>query len=393
MTNPSEILMFSDDPSSVEKVGSVLKEYGRTLDVRPQADLPLVIAAVREHDERDQAVIVDLDPSPMSTLRELEQIITMQPDTRFIVLCEQLQSGLVMEAMNIGARHYIAKSTIDQELPRVLNRLLGGARAGGGSRGSVITVLSAGGGCGATTLAVNLASELPRNGSEAALLIDMDNAYGTVASYLGLSGTYSLAELLAYDEEERVDPQLVSTTAMKYSEQLHVLINPISVDFADPAPLRYERMEPAIEACRQAYPWVVIDAPRVPIALAARLAHMSRFTLIVGQLSVKDVRAARSIHNALGRHGVTHESIRHVINRYRSKHNRLTIDDARKALGDGEVMLVKNDFGNTIESINLGQPLSQCAPRCGARRDIQSLAEEVATQSGNGHVSAYAAGI
>jgi Flp pilus assembly CpaE family ATPase len=133
----------------------------------------------------------------------------------------------------------------------------------------------------------------------------------------------------------------------------------------------------------------VIDAPRVPIALAARLARMSRFTLIVGQLSVKDVRAARSIQLALIRQGIAPGSIRHVINRYRSRHSLLTIEDARKALGDGELNLVKNDFGNTIESINLGRPLSDCAPRSCARRDILSLAESVSSQNGNGHAYAH----
>jgi pilus assembly protein CpaE len=385
MIGQRDIWIVSEDPAATASVKSVLEMYGLAELTRDCGGLDTM--GVEARGDEGETAIVDIDPAPMQTLQELEQIITRFPNTRFVVMSEQMQSGLVMEAMNIGARHFIAKSMIEQELPRVIKRLRSNTVATDSPDGSVITVLSAGGGCGATTMAVNLAAELPRKEDEAALLIDLDNAYGSIAPYLGLNGSYGLAEVLAYDDESKIDPQLVTTTALKYTSRIHALINPVSVDFSDPAPLRYDRLDPVIQACRQAYPWVVIDAPRVSVALAAKLAHHSRFTLIVGQLSVKDIRASRSIQNALIQHGVTPGSIRHVINRYRSKHSLLSLDEAKRALGECDLQVIKNDFSSATESINMGQPLAQCAPRCGTRRDIQRLADDVATTQGNGHVS------
>lgn len=381
MFGHKDIWIVSDDPAATAAVRSVLEAHGLAPLTRACESLSRMTAEARGED--GEAVIVDLDPSPMHTLHELERVITKFPQTRFVVLSEQMQSGLLMEAMNVGARHFVAKSMIEQELPRIIRRLRTAA-APDSPGGSVITVLSAGGGCGATTLAVNLATELPRREDEPALLVDMDSAYGTIASYLGLSGSYGLAEVLTYDNDAQIDPQLVLSTALKFSDRLHALINPVSVDFINPSALRYDRLESAVRACRQAYPWVVIDAPRVPVKLAVRLAHASRFTLIVGQLSVKDVRASRDIHRALIHHGVTPGSVRHVINRYHSRHNLLSLDEARRALGADDLLVVKNDFSSATESINMGQPFAQCAPRCGARRDIQSLAELVASSQGNG---------
>ncbi len=385
MTGQRDIWIVSDDPASTASVRSVFEMYGLTALTHECGGLSHMVAESRG--EEGETAIVDIDPAPMQALQELERIIIRFPQTRFVVMSEQMQSGLVMEAMNIGARHFVAKSMIEQELPRIIKRLRSNLTGTEESSGSLVTVLSAGGGCGATTLAVNLATELPRGDSEPALLIDLDNAYGTIASYLGLSGSYGLAEVMGYDDDSQIDPQLVTTTALKFSDRLHALINPVSVDFSDPAPLRYDRLEPLVQACQQAYPWVVIDAPRVPIALAARLAHLSRFTLIVGQLSVKDIRASRAIQNALIQHGVTPNSVRHVINRYKSRHSLLSLDEARRALGGCDLQVVKNDFTSATESINMGQPLAQCAPRCGARRDIQRLAEDVAKAQGNGHIS------
>lgn len=385
MLGQRDIWIVSEDSASTASVKEVLDMFNLTPQSRECTGLQQ--AAVDLRDVDGEIVIMDIDPVPMKALHELEQIIIRFPQTRFIVMSEQMQSGLVLEAMNIGARHYVAKSMIGQELPRIIKRLRSTATNTASPRGSVITVLSAGGGCGATTLAVNLAAELPRDEGEAALLVDMDNAYGTIATYLGLSGSYGLAEVMDYDDDDQIDPQLVTTTALKFNDRLHALINPVSVDFNDPVELRYDRLEPALQACQQAYPWVVVDAPRVPISLAARLAHLSRFTLIVGQLTVKDIRASRAMQGALIHHGVMPGSIRHVINRYRSRHNLLSLEEARRALGEGEVQLIKNDFSSANESINMGQTLAQCAPRCGARRDIQSLAADVSTAQGNGHMS------
>ncbi len=385
MLGQTDIWIVSEDAASTASVKEVLDMFGLTPQSRACKGLGQAVADLRGDD--GEIVIMDIDPAPMKALKELEQTVIRFPKTRFIVMSEQMQSGLVMEAMNIGARQYVAKSMIGQELPRIIKRLRTTATNPESSRGSVITVLSAGGGCGATTLAVNLAAELPRGEDDAALLVDMDNAYGTIAAYLGLSGSYGLAEVMSYDGDEQIDPQLVTTTALKFNDRLHALINPVSVDFNEPAELRYDRLEPAIQACQQAYPWVVIDAPRVPMAMAARLAHMSRFTLIVGQLTVKDVRASRAMQGALIHHGVMPGSIRHVINRYRSRHSLLSLEEARRALGEGELQLVKNDFSSANESINMGQTLAQCAPRCGARRDIQSLAADVSSAQGNGRMS------
>lgn len=385
MFGQRDIWMISSDPAAGAAVRSVLEMHGLQSLVRECPGLTKLASVARGQD--GETAIVDLDPSPLRTLRELEQAVLRFPETRFVVMSGQTDSELLMGVMNAGARHFVVKSKIDQELPKIIHRLKLSVTGSGSSAGSLITVLSAGGGCGATTLAVNLAAELPRKDEEAALLVDMDNAYGTIASYLGLSGSYGLAEVMSYDEDEKIDPQLVTTTALKFNDQIHALINPVSVNYTDPSPLRYERLEPTMLACQQAYPWVVIDAPRLPIALTARLAEMSRFTLIVGQLSVKDIRTSRDIQGALVRHGVSSDSVRYVINRYRSRHSLLSLDEARRALGGSELIVVKNDFSNATESINMGQPLAHCAPRCNARKDIMGLAERLAAMQGNGHMS------
>jgi pilus assembly protein CpaE len=322
-----------------------------------------------------QAVLVDIDPRPRQTLAELEPIIARFTNTRFIVLSTSRHDDLILEAMQIGARHFLVKQSIPEDLAAVLDRLIPKGRVEAGKEGPVLTVVSASGGCGATTLAVNLAEELRLMSSEPALLVDLDCHYGALATYLGVDGQYGLADVLA--DPARIDSQLISSTAVPYSEGLHVLMSPASTDLTGQGSLAFGHLGKAIESCRRTYGYTVIDAPRVPIEVAAGLAQASAVTMIVFQVSVKDIRFARSLRGALLERGASGEAIMLLANRYRKRHSMISVEDAEKALGGVGFCRIKDDFRSAIRGLNYGQPLSQAAPRSSLRREVRRMAVEL----------------
>jgi pilus assembly protein CpaE len=323
------------------------------------------------------AVVVDIDAEPSRMLHELEPIITRFTHTRFVVLSSRFSNELILEAMQAGARHFVLKQAIDTDLPGVLRRLTSGpGRAGvrAEERGEVITILSGGGGCGATTLAVNLANEMHLLTSAPALVVDMDPTYGSVATYLGLGGEFGVADVM--NRYGALDPQLIRTTALAFSEGLHALISPASVNFSHPAELSFEQVEEVLMAFKRAYARTVIDAPRLSMDAAARLASGSCCTLIIGQLCVKDIRTARAISAALVERGVPAHTLKFVAGRY-TKRGMLSRDDAEKGLGGLEMELICNDFRSANHSMNVGEPLAKVSPRSGLRLDIQRLASAI----------------
>ncbi len=62
--------------------------------------------------------------------------------------------------MQAGARHFLRKSAIQTELDPVLEHLLSHGPQESTRLGVVLSVFSCSGGCGATTVAINLANEL-----------------------------------------------------------------------------------------------------------------------------------------------------------------------------------------------------------------------------------------
>jgi Flp pilus assembly CpaE family ATPase len=137
----------------------------------------------------------------------------------------------------------------------------------------------------------------------------------------------------------------------------------------------------ALDACKQAYDWTVIDAPRIAPAVAAELAQHSIATVLLLQLTIKDIRVARQMLTSLRERGVPADAIYLVANRYRKRGTMVRIDEAMHALGlneSQELLTTANDFCAVTEAVNLGRRLVDAAPRSDFRRDLQKLAATIA---------------
>ena len=370
------LLVVSQDAQTAQRISAAAKAIGGAAVSSVCADLPELVARLEKEPAR--AVVVDLSASPANALAQLQPIIGQFHDCRFMVLSEFPNSQLMMTAMEAGARYFLTKASLEEDLASCLQRLRHKGSSQGDLGGMVATVLSSGGGCGATTIAVNLASELGLISSKPVLLVDMDYDYGTVATYLGLTGRYGIADVLAQSQD--ADQALVRSSSLKYNDGMDVLISPASVCAETKllAP-QAEHIERAVEACKNAYSFSVIDAPRVSAEAAAALAMASAKTFIVLQPQVKDVRTSRRIlHSLVHEHGVPLDRLVLVANRFRQRRNALLgLSEAKEAVGDVTVECVNNDYDSAVSAINYGLPLSDAAPRSALRRDLQHLAREL----------------
>lgn len=369
---PQSLLILTQDSHTASAVRACLSDNGDAPHAHFCEQFSDFVTALEV--TAPDAAIVDIDPNPQQSLADLEAVIAQYGRTRFIVTATHATQELLLIAMQAGARHFVQKDSIAKELTEAIRRIAR-TTATLSQLGSMVTVLSSAGGCGATTLAVNLADELQLATESPALVIDLDLAYGAVGSYLGLDGDYGVADVLTY--RERIDPQLIQSTAMRFSNRIHALLSPATVSFSRPGEIRYDRLADLTMACRQSYQWTVVDAPRLSLDVIAELAAMSRLTLIACQLSVKDLRTARAIRQALADRGADLQNVQYAVCRY-SRHGRLVnLDEARGVLDGQPMCLLSNDFAAAADSTNYGRLLSRSAPRSKLRRDIQSLAQTV----------------
>ncbi len=270
------------------------------------------------------------------------------------------------------------KQSMAADLPGVLDRLTAPDLKAGPS-GEILTILSASGGCGATTIAVNLGEEVALKQKQPTLLCDFDCAYGAVTSYLGLAPRYGADHVLHYAGD--IDGQLIRSTATVHSDRIHVLASPASTKTAAGEPLRFERLEHVLDSARRAYALTIIDAPRLTIQTTATLVAASTTTLLVLQLTVKDLRFARATLDALRDRGIDPASVIPVANRY-VKRQVISLEEAAKALGGIDVVPIRNDYAPAIHGLNFGQTLAEAGPRSSVRRDLQELLAKIESRSG-----------
>ncbi len=382
MKSGIDILLVTDEQATTETVKTVLKES----DALALADVRKNLSDVRGYlsSRKAQAVIVDIDPDPPRMLRDLGMICNAYSETFILVVCSKLTKNLVLQAMQVGARHFIEKKNLGPELSEALQALMPDGEKGTVARHSmVVTVFSAGGGCGATTVAVNLSSELQILTSEQILTIDLDACYGNVSTYLGIKSQYGIADVLA-PRKNVIDEHLIESSAYTYAEGFHVLTSPASVESPGTKLLQYENLPRTLDACRQSYGYTVIDAPRLPRTAIVELAGLSDIVLVVFQLTVKDVSSARSMVSLLTESGLAREKIMPVANRVRRRGPLVKLEDSKNALGLSSCQAIRSNWSKAMKSLNHGQPLAQAARRSGLRKDFKRLADKVHAHEKNG---------
>src|SRR5205823_460160 len=135
--------------------------------------------------------------------------------------------------------------------------------------GRVLAVCGVTGGCGATTLALNLADELARRaprpaaagpnepGAPGCLLVELARQMGSLATYLDLEPRWTTRDLLA-------DPSRLNLAGVRRAlgwsgDGLAVLAGPYEELSAPPVPSR--SVFQLVDACRRVAPVVVLDVP------------------------------------------------------------------------------------------------------------------------------------
>lgn len=325
--------------------------------------------------------VVDIDSDPHRMLRELDRLVPMFPSTRFAVASSDSSHELMLEAMQAGARHFMNKKSFGLELDSILERLLVDDAKVTSDLGHIVTVFSASGGCGATTVCLNLANELRLESMQPVLTIDMDSCYGAVSSYLGITGGYSIADVLM--QNDKIDSALIMTSATKYKDNFDVLVSVTGT--SENGNDRYPHLDEALEACRGAYKYTIIDAPRLPSQTMRLLVTASKAVLLVFQANIKDIKIAKTMLSALGEFHVSPDKIFPVVNRFDKWWGPLVpLEEVKKAVGTERLYTVRNNFKTVVNCVNRGEPLSELAPRSGIRRDFQRLANNFYSHNGNG---------
>jgi pilus assembly protein CpaE len=327
-----------------------------------------------------ELILIDVEAVDAAVLTGVINALAQRPDAPGVLMAGgHLPTALVKAVMRLAKSDFLEAPFTSVDLARAAAAMLAEAPASPGvpHHSRCWTVMGSVGGCGATTIAVEIATELARRAGRdrRVALVDLNLADGAASAYLGSTPNMLLAEASA--TPERIDQALLDAFSMRVGGGLDLLACPRD-------PKAFSRVS-AMAVCRvlevacQVYDHVVVDIPRHHQAWTLDVLAGSDEILVVSELTVPALLAARSLAAEIEAELPDGAQPRIILNRLASRvfGPAPSLAEAEKALQRKADGGVTSDWEAAAASANLGGAISQHRPRSKIVRDISVLVDRL----------------
>jgi pilus assembly protein CpaE len=359
-------------PQLRDEVLTALHEMPSRL-VQDQAQIGEIAAFVRSVEQnRPDVLLVDVT-GLKETLDPLARALKESSARPLLIaLHETADPDLILRAMRLGFQEYLY-SPLAGTLRPALEKLLAEARKSkeaGGRSGRTVGIVSAKGGCGATTIACHLAYELRRQSSFEVLLADFDLHSGMVHFFMKTKSAYSVED--AFNNLHRLDASYWKALISNGTPRLEIITAP------DPATISKfptaEQMTKVLNFVRTQYDWSIIDLGRNMNFLGLSILDEIDETFLVTTLEIPALHRAKQILQKLTDSGYGRNRLRLVLNKLPSRYD-ITPMEIEKMLGWPVYGLLGDDAEALYESYSQGKLLP---PSAKLNKQLSQLARKIA---------------
>ncbi|WP_404391255.1 CpaE family protein [Humibacillus xanthopallidus] len=333
-------ILWDLDPNAVETYRFALGNDVQQLDAGARVSRAL--------EERPDHTLVVIGPDvPLDAACELaERERVDRPELGVILLRHRLDVTALGQALRSGVREVVqgddqpALADAVRRSMQLTVQLAGHHGVHGGRDGKVVTVFSAKGGVGKTTVSTNVAVALASEGAKT-LLVDLDLMFGDVAISLQLVPQSTIRDVVSMSGH--LDEQGLASVVSTHSSGLDVLAAPADPADADRVPSHV--VIELLRVARSQYDFVVVDTPPSFTEHVLAAFDLSDVTLLIATLDVPAVKNLRIAINTLDTLGAPSEARCIVLNR----------SDAKVGLkpGDVETALKQSISANIPNSLSV----------------------------------------
>jgi pilus assembly protein CpaE len=302
-----------------------------------------------------------------------------RPDTRVLVLGAVNDVETYRVLMDMGVADYLVKPVAAGQLTEALIRL-GAAEDAAvpadasqpAQRGTVSGVVSARGGAGASTVAVNLAWALSIEAPGKCALVDLDLRFGTTAMMLDLEPGRGFKEAL--DNPGRIDSLFMERAMVRAGDNLSLLAGEESI--ASEPVVAEGALDVLFDMLRGAFDHVVVDLPRWN--LGDHLPRIDRLFLVT-EPTLAGLRDALRLKDAAQELVGPEVPILIVLNKGgAAKKGELAEADAVKAGLPKPAYVLPEEPKFQPQAQAVGKPLVNVAPRAKASKIFLDMARDLA---------------
>ena len=344
-------------------------------------------------------VLMDINMPDMDGISATEVIRQKMPHTQVVILSVQGDQNYMRRAMLAGARDFLTKPPMGDELVSAVRRggemarsersksrqtnvpsaapgmMMVHAASMGLLEGKVITVYSPKGGTGCTTLAVNLAIAL-HNEDTRVILVDANLQFGDVAMFFNEQGKNTILDIAPRVDD--LDPDTIQEIMIKHEASgIHILAAPQRPEQAEK--LSTDQFTKVLNYLRQLYAYVVVDTSSILTDIILAAVDLSDAIILVTTQDIPAIKNARLFLDLLQTMGVDRDHILFVMNKF-DKRIAITPERIGENLKQKISAVIPLDERVVIPAVNRGVPFMLDNKAQPVAKGIFTLAEAVRSQ-------------
>ncbi len=343
---------------------------------------------------KPDVILMDINMPDMDGIAATEAIRKKIPYAQIIILSVQGDPNYMRRAMLAGARDFITKPPLIDELTAAIRRAAvmaqderikvaavtaqtapGQPVAHAGlqdAHGKILMVYSPKGGTGCTMLAINLAISLQSGDSKVAL-IDGDLQFGDVAVFLNEQGKNTILDLAPRVDE--LDPDIIDEVMVTHAASgIKILPAPSRPELADK--ITGEQFVRVIQYLRRIFTYIVIDTSSFLSDVVVSAMDIADLLLLVTTQDIPSIKNSKAFLSLADGMRINRQRIVFVMNRYDRK-IAITPEKVGESLRHEVSSLIPFDEKIVPSSINRGIPFMLDNKSQPVARSIQELADLV----------------
>lgn len=363
------VVVLEKNPNSQEVINSYLKSLGID-DVKLYDDYELGCNYIKSLTD-SPVVFADISENQDSAIQEIIQNIKLYT-SKIIVTSTEYSTDSIVKAMRLGAREFLPKPLIKEDLKQVLS-MLSCEDLDVNESSKIIAVYSNKGGIGKTTLAVNLAAEISKTTGEKTALIDLNLQLGDVATFLDLKPAFDVGYVVN-NLLNKKDEAIFKAFEKYKNTNLYVLSDPNYIEQSEC--ITPQKIEALFSALKKIFPFIVVDLSSNINENTLKILDVSDLILFTTIVNIPAVRNAQRCLNLFNSRRYPKGKVKVVLNRY-MENDEIKLEDIETTLGEEVYWKIPNNYFSIMDSINKGITVSEVSVNSNIANSFRDFAGKI----------------
>ena len=313
-------------------------------------------------------VLMDINMPEMDGIAASEAISAQSPNVQVVMMSVQGEADYLRRSMLAGAREFLIKPFSGEELVTSIHRVhqfaatrripappppaAPVAAPPPPPRGcKIICVLGSKGGCGATTVAVNLAIALRDESKARIALLDGNLEFGDIGVLLNLPANRTIADLAS--GQALIDEEVLDGTMASHSSAVKVLLAPARPELAEL--VKPEHLDRIMELLDKSYDFIIVDLWKSFQETTVFFLDRADLILLVSTADIPAIKNAKLFFELAEQLGYPVDKTLFILNKDDGKGG-ISVKDIEASIKHPISLQLPKDERSTTLAMNRGTP-------------------------------------